>query len=159
MPSVLWHCWLGIRKSTRPIKKLSDDVLLWLSVWCEVQIVCIWSSWCHCIPKSHRLLPHFNPDCFLVSAHEKIASWKTCNTAACKQLNCSEEDKTIHSKRLLLRHVSQAGVHVLRRRRREHSAGWAVLPPPLPADPAGSVQEAPSHLPARQYSTYHSPST
>jgi len=24
-------------------------VLVWLSVWTEVQIVCIWSSWCHCI--------------------------------------------------------------------------------------------------------------
>jgi len=25
-------------------KKLSDEVLLWLSVWSEVQIVCIWLS-------------------------------------------------------------------------------------------------------------------
>ena len=25
MPSVLWHCWLGIRKSIRPVK-LSDEV-------------------------------------------------------------------------------------------------------------------------------------
>jgi len=25
-------------------KKLSDEVLVWLSVWSEVQIVCIWSS-------------------------------------------------------------------------------------------------------------------
>jgi len=31
LPSVLWHCWLGIRKSTRPVK-LSDEVLAWLSV-------------------------------------------------------------------------------------------------------------------------------
>ena len=35
-------------------------VLVWLSVWSEVQIVCIWSSWCHCIPKPHHLLPHLN---------------------------------------------------------------------------------------------------
>ena len=49
---VLWHCWLGTRKSIRPAKKLSDDVLVWLSVWSEVQIVCIWSGWCHCIPSS-----------------------------------------------------------------------------------------------------------
>ena len=33
-------------------KKLSDEVLVWLSVWSEVQIVCIWSSWCHCHPKT-----------------------------------------------------------------------------------------------------------
>jgi len=25
-------------------KNLSDDVLVWLSVWSEVQIVCTWSS-------------------------------------------------------------------------------------------------------------------
>jgi len=42
-------------------------VLAWLSVWIEVQIVCIWSSWCHCIPKPHRLLPHLNPDWFYLS--------------------------------------------------------------------------------------------
>jgi len=64
MPSVLWHCRLGVRKSIRPVK-LSDEV--WLSVWSEVQIVCIWSSWCHCIPKPHNLLPHLNPDWFYLS--------------------------------------------------------------------------------------------
>jgi len=25
-------------------KKLSDEVLAWLSVWSEVQMICIWSS-------------------------------------------------------------------------------------------------------------------
>ena len=47
MPSVLWRCWLGGRKGIRPVKKLSGEVLAWLSVWSEVQ-TCIWSSWCHC---------------------------------------------------------------------------------------------------------------
>jgi len=32
--------------------KLSDEVLMWLSVWSEVRIVCIWSSWCHCHPQT-----------------------------------------------------------------------------------------------------------
>jgi len=41
--SVVWHCWLGVRKSIRPIK-VSDEV--WLSVWNQLQIICIWSSWC-----------------------------------------------------------------------------------------------------------------
>jgi len=48
MPSLLWHCWLGVRQSSRPEKNLSDEVLVWLPVWSEVQIVCLWSSWCHC---------------------------------------------------------------------------------------------------------------
>jgi len=25
----------------------SDEVLVWLSVWSNVQMICIWSSWCH----------------------------------------------------------------------------------------------------------------
>ena len=47
LPSVLWRCWLGDRKGIRPVKKLSGGVLVWLSVWSEVQ-TCIWSSCCHC---------------------------------------------------------------------------------------------------------------
>ena len=30
--------------------KLTDGVLAWLSVWSEVQMICIWFSWCHCHP-------------------------------------------------------------------------------------------------------------
>jgi len=45
----------------------NDGVLAWLSVWSEVQIVCTWSSWRHCIPKPHRLLPHLNPNWFYLS--------------------------------------------------------------------------------------------
>jgi len=39
---------------------ISDEVLVWLSVWSEVQIVCIWSSWCHCQPKTPSSLASFN---------------------------------------------------------------------------------------------------
>ena len=37
-------------------------MLVWLSVWSEMQIVCIWYIRCHCHPKPHHLLPHLNPD-------------------------------------------------------------------------------------------------
>ena len=43
LPSVLWRCWLGGRKGIRP----GGGVLVWLSVWSEVQ-TCICPSWCHC---------------------------------------------------------------------------------------------------------------
>jgi len=47
-PSVLWHCrQIGVRKSIWPVK-----TEWWLSVWSQVQIVCIWSSWCLCHPKT-----------------------------------------------------------------------------------------------------------
>ena len=60
--SLLWHCWLGVRKSIRS-EKMSDEMLVWLSVWSEVQTVCIWSSWCH------HLLPYLNPDWFCLSGY------------------------------------------------------------------------------------------
>ena len=47
LPSVLWRCWLGGRKGIRPVKKLSGEVLAFLSVWSKVW-TCIWPSWCHC---------------------------------------------------------------------------------------------------------------
>ena len=47
VPSVLWRCWLGGRKGIRPVKNLSGEVLVWLSVLNKVQ-TCIWPSWCHC---------------------------------------------------------------------------------------------------------------
>jgi len=40
--SALTLFWLDIRKSIQPVK--SDEMLVRLSVWSEVQIVCIWSS-------------------------------------------------------------------------------------------------------------------
>jgi len=45
--SVLRHCWLGGKKGIQPVKKLSDGVLVWLSVWSEVH-TCIWPIRCHC---------------------------------------------------------------------------------------------------------------
>ena len=31
----------AVRKSIQPVKKLSDEVLVWLSVWINVQMICI----------------------------------------------------------------------------------------------------------------------
>jgi len=50
VPSVLWRCWLGGRKGIPACKKLSGDEMAWFSVWSEVQMICIWSSWCKCHP-------------------------------------------------------------------------------------------------------------
>jgi len=38
---------------------VSDEVLVWLSVWSEEQIVCIWSRWCHCHLKTPPTLASF----------------------------------------------------------------------------------------------------
>jgi len=66
MPSVLWLCWLGGRKGIRPVKKQSGGILAWLSVWDEVQIICILPSRCHC----HSLsLASVKSRLVMVSAH------------------------------------------------------------------------------------------
>jgi len=39
--SVIWHWWLGIRKSIKPVKNLFNEVLEWLPVWSEVQMVVV----------------------------------------------------------------------------------------------------------------------
>jgi len=41
---------VGRQEGHPACKKLSGGVLAWLSVWSEVQMICIWSSWCHCHP-------------------------------------------------------------------------------------------------------------
>ena len=41
---------VGWQEGHLACKKLSDEVLAWLSIWSKVQIICIWSSWCHCHP-------------------------------------------------------------------------------------------------------------
>jgi len=35
---------VGQQEEHPACKKLSDEVLVWLSVWSEVQMICIWSS-------------------------------------------------------------------------------------------------------------------
>jgi len=49
--SALTLIWLvGYQEEHAACKKLSDGVLAWLSVYSEVQMIWIWSCWCHCHP-------------------------------------------------------------------------------------------------------------
>ena len=53
---------VGQQKGYPACKKLSGEVLVWSSVWIELQ-TCIWPSWCHChslslaLVKSRLILP------------------------------------------------------------------------------------------------------
>jgi len=38
---------VGWQEGHPACKKLSGEVMVWLSVWSEVQMICIWFSWCH----------------------------------------------------------------------------------------------------------------
>ena len=51
VPSVIWHYWLGARKSIQHVK------IEWWSVGVVICLergayCCKWSSWCHCHPKT-----------------------------------------------------------------------------------------------------------
>jgi len=40
---------VGLQEEHLACKKiLIDEVLEWLSVWSEVQMICVWCSWYHC---------------------------------------------------------------------------------------------------------------
>jgi len=41
---------VGRQEEHPACKKMSDEMLALLSVWNEVQMICIWSSYCHCHP-------------------------------------------------------------------------------------------------------------
>jgi len=41
---------VGRQKQYPAGKKLSDEVMAWLSVWRELNMICICSSWCYCQP-------------------------------------------------------------------------------------------------------------
>ena len=73
----------GHQENHPACKKLSDEVLSWLSVWNEVHIICIWSSWCHCHPTSYpsssKIIGWFN----LSGAGLPRLSWKNRSLNGC----------------------------------------------------------------------------
>jgi len=76
LPLVLWHCWLGGRKGIQPVKKLSGEVLAWLSVWSEVQMICIWSSYASSTATPSSLAPVKSRMVYLSGAGLPSLSWK-----------------------------------------------------------------------------------
>ena len=41
---------VGHQEEHLACRKLSDEVMAWLSLWNKMQMICVWSSWCHCHP-------------------------------------------------------------------------------------------------------------
>jgi len=69
---LIWH-----QEEHLACKKLSDEeVLAWLSAWSEVQMICIWSSWCHCNPIISRFIKIQIGLTFPVPGYPCRLSWK-----------------------------------------------------------------------------------
>jgi len=68
--TVVCVCVLVGQQEKHPAhKKLSDEVLAWLSVCSKVQVVCIWSGWCNCHPIISCFTKIQNGSAFLVLAY------------------------------------------------------------------------------------------
>ena len=67
---------VGHQEEHPTCKRLRDEVLAWLPVWSKVQIIYIWSSWCH----SHPVISCFNKTeiglTFLVPAYPGVLEKK-----------------------------------------------------------------------------------
>jgi len=59
--------WTSGRASS--LQKMSHEVLAWLSIWGEVQMIRTWSSWCHCHPIVSCFIKIQNGFTFLVLAY------------------------------------------------------------------------------------------
>ena len=71
---------LVVQQEEHPARKtLSDEVLAWLSVWSEVQMICIWSSWCHCHPIISCFVKIQNGSAFLVPATQVVLEKRPLN--------------------------------------------------------------------------------
>ena len=121
---------VGQQEGHPACKKLSGGVLVWLSVWREVQ-TCIWPIWCHCHSlsltsvKSRLVLPFWYwliqvvPDkgllnrCVCVSALQiKMGLRKTIRKVRFRMTNASPISQPIVLKHLLERsRVSVNSVH------------------------------------------------
>jgi len=69
------------------LKKLSGGVLVWLSVWSEVQ-TCILLSWCHCHSLSLASVKSVLVFTFLVPAHLGSPGKRPLNVCVCVCVSC-----------------------------------------------------------------------
>ena len=71
---------VGRQEGHPACKKLSGEVLAWLSVWSKVQN-CIWPSWVHCHSLSLASVKsrEWLNELFLVLAHPRCPGWRAIN--------------------------------------------------------------------------------
>ena len=82
-PQIFHYCLDG-KKGIWPVKtEWSGEVLVWLSVWSKVQMICVWSGWCHrhpiisCSSKIQNGLPFW---CQVTQVVLEKKAINTCST-------------------------------------------------------------------------------
>jgi len=72
-------------------------ILVWLSVWSEVQMICIWSSWCHCYPIISCFIKIQNGSAFLVPAYPGCPGKRPLNGSSSSSCSSSSSSSSSHS--------------------------------------------------------------
>jgi len=70
---------VGCQEEYPVCKKMSGEVLAWLSVCSEMQMIYIWSSWCHCHPIIFCFIKIQNGFTFLVPAYQVVLEKRLLN--------------------------------------------------------------------------------
>jgi len=92
-------------------KNLSGEVLAWLSVWSEVQMMCIWCSWCHCHPiiccssKIQNGLP------YLTGVGLPRMSWEKRPLNGCSTSSSSSSSSSSNNRRIYVGHCVSVVTH------------------------------------------------
>jgi len=80
--------------------KNSDEMLAWLSVCTEVQMICMWSSWCHCHPIISCVIKIQIGLTFLMPAYPgcpgKEADKQVSVCYSCQLYSCFHEFTVVH---------------------------------------------------------------
>ena len=75
LPSLHWHSWLGIRKSIRPAKKLSDGCCCGYLSEARCRLFAYGPADTTTISEPHHLLPHLNPIASENLVFKSISDW------------------------------------------------------------------------------------
>jgi len=103
-----------------------DCLSIYLSIWSEVQIICIWSSWCHCMPKPHNFLPLLHPDWFYLSGTSlSRLSWKRPFKCVCVYFKIKNSFDLIKILILMVGHKNATKTQMLTFQPRHHDLNIA----------------------------------
>ena len=81
-----WCCWFGVRKSNESVKNEWWGAGV-VPFWTHVQIICIWSIWCHCQLIISCFFEIQNDFTFLVSVYRGYPGKKAHCTGVCLVTN------------------------------------------------------------------------
>jgi len=112
-------------------KKLSGEVLEWLSVWSKLQMICIWSSWYYCRPIIScfiKIQIDLSKYLYICIALYHDSSLKRSGMA---HVNEGSHSFTCHPSHTFIHKWNEPYLPLLPSRRASPHFGWYSFPVPL----------------------------